>query len=115
MAETLLLPYPPSVNHYWRTFRGRTLVSKEGREYRSKIVAALGIRKPLQGDIAIKIDVYPPDKRRRDLDNVLKSLLDGLAHGGVYEDDSQIGHIDLLRCCVAPPGRVVVAVEPLNH
>jgi hypothetical protein len=29
----LTLPYPPSVNHYYRRVGPRTLISREGREY----------------------------------------------------------------------------------
>lgn len=36
----LILPWPPSVNTYWRTFRGRMLISAHGRDYRVRAVAA---------------------------------------------------------------------------
>jgi crossover junction endodeoxyribonuclease RusA len=63
------------------------------------------------------MDAFPPDRRRRDLDNIQKPVLDALEHAGVYEDDSQI---DLLVTCrreVVPGGRILVMVEkfPLRH
>ena len=30
----LTLPWPPTVNTYWRNFGGRTIVSAKGRSYR---------------------------------------------------------------------------------
>ena len=38
--NSFTLPWPPSVNHYWRTphrgpLAGRTMISAEGRTYRS--------------------------------------------------------------------------------
>ena len=33
--------------------------------------------------------LYPPDARRRDIDNYNKALCDALTHAGVWEDDSQ--------------------------
>jgi hypothetical protein len=38
----------------------------------------------------MSIIVHPPDRRRRDIDNVQKALLDALQHGGAYR---------LLRSC----------------
>ncbi len=32
----LTLPYPPSVNHYWRRVGLRTLISREGRTLKGK-------------------------------------------------------------------------------
>ena len=85
------LPYPPSVNHYWRHAGGRTLLSRKGRRYRSDVVAILtasGTR-PLAGPVGLHVVLHPPDRRRRDLDNPLKALLDGLQHGGAVSDDAQ--------------------------
>jgi Holliday junction resolvase RusA-like endonuclease len=39
--------------------------------------------------VHLEINFYPPDRRRRDPTNLLKSLLDGL-EGVVYRDDKQI-------------------------
>lgn len=45
---------------------------------------------PFKGKVEIIIYAYPPDDRRRDIDNVLKALLDALEKGGLYENDNQI-------------------------
>jgi Holliday junction resolvase RusA-like endonuclease len=37
----LQLPFPPSVNQYWRNFRGRTIISKAGRDYRAEVWSTL--------------------------------------------------------------------------
>ena len=34
---TLTMPWPPSVNKYWRTFQGRMIISAEGRSYRKAV------------------------------------------------------------------------------
>ena len=34
---TLELPWPPSVNHYYRRVGPRTLISREGRQYRRDV------------------------------------------------------------------------------
>ena len=105
------LPWPPSVNHYYRRVGHRTLISREGRKYRSEVCAILRNLhlRPLDGELAMIVDAHPPDKRRRDLDNILKSLLDTLQHGGAYHDDSQIKKlgVELLEPC-RPYGKVHV-------
>jgi crossover junction endodeoxyribonuclease RusA len=81
----LELPYPPSVNHYYRRVGPRTLISREGRRFREKVTALLakaGVG-PFNGPLRVEIEIYPPDRRRRDLDNTQKSLLDALEHGGL--------------------------------
>ena len=52
----------------------------------------------------------PPDRRRRDLDNILKALLDSIVHAGVIEDDSQIDEIQITRGDVVADGAVVVRI-----
>ena len=92
----ITLPWPPSVNTYWRNFDGRMIISARGREYRETVGDQMTLQKTVKhfkGQLKVEIEAFRPDKRRRDLDNLLKATLDGLAHAGVYEDDSQI--IDL--------------------
>jgi crossover junction endodeoxyribonuclease RusA len=112
----LELPYPPSVNHYWRRVGARTLISRGGRAFRQSVCAILAAAKvrPLVGALAVEVDVYPPDHRRRDLDNTLKSLLDALAHGGAYHDDSQIARLTVERRQVVSGGQVRVRLGELT-
>lgn len=108
----LELPFPPSVNHYWRTFRGRMLISEAGRAYRVNVQAAmLSQRAPrLEGRLSVHVELHPPDKRRRDIDNSMKGLLDAMAHGGAYVDDSQIDRLTIYRCNPVPGGQAVVTI-----
>lgn len=110
----MTLPYPPSVNHYWRRVGPRTLISREGRAFRKNVCAFLGgngPRKPPSGGrIALAMDAFPPDRRRRDLDNIQKPVLDALEHAGVYEDDSQIDLLLTRRRQVVSGGRLEVEV-----
>ena len=89
----ITLPFPPTVNTYWRKWNNRMVISEKGRAYREIVGDLMTIQgkvfhtsKPLR----VEIKAYRPDKRRRDLDNLLKATFDALAHAGVYEDDSQI-------------------------
>ena len=109
------LPYPPTVNTYWRHLRKyhRTIISKAGRRYKDEVRAALanqGATK-LKGRIALRIIAYMPDKRKRDLDNILKALLDALSPH-LYEDDSQIDEIRILRGNVHKGGSVFLEIRP---
>ena len=113
----LTLPWPPSVNHYYRRVGARTLISREGRRYRKAVAALLnggGPRKPpADGRIALAMDAFPPDRRRRDLDNLLKSVQDALEHGGVYADDSQIDLLIVARGAPVRNGLLEIRIEEL--
>ncbi len=107
---TLELPWPPSVNHYYRHVGPRVLISKEGRNYRDAIATRIklsGIKK-FEGDVELKLQLYPPDNRRRDVDNVLKCVLDTLTIGGLYEDDSQVKFLSVVKLEPMPPNGMAV-------
>ena len=112
---TLKLPYPPSVNHYWGQVGSRKFLGKKGKEFRESVfLCVLNARKaPLNGRLEVKVYLYPPDKRKRDVDNVLKSLLDALEHARVYENDSQIDKLCITRMDVTKGGSCDVVITQL--
>jgi len=87
------LPFLPlSVNACFRASkRGGVYKSKRYREFTAvmdeffeKIDYEM-----LEGDLVLKVDFECKSKRKRDLDNLLKSLIDSL-EGRLFENDSQI-------------------------
>lgn len=118
MAEnplTLEIPYPPSVNSAWRTWRGRTILSKAVREFRQEVGARWLCYRNLnnakgfgKSPVACNITVCPPDNRKRDLDNILKALFDALQHARIIEDDSQIRRLEVAFGRCPQPGLMVV-------
>ena len=106
MTREFELPWPPSVNHYYRHVGPRVLISRDGRKYREQIVARFHTDRVAKytGPVALDIELYPPDNRRRDVDNSLKCLLDTFTHAGLYEDDSQIQRLTITRREPMPPG-----------
>ncbi len=114
-----VLPFPPSINHYWRKWNNRMVISREGREYRAEVCGLLtapagqGGDPPRSGRLALCMDAFPPDRRRRDLDNLQKPLLDALQHAGVYEDDSQVDLLLSRRRERRDGGQVVVTISDM--
>ena len=96
----LTLPWPPSTNAYYRNIAGKTLISAKGREYRAAVADQVLIQrgaKRFAGRLSVVIVAHVPDRRRRDLDNMLKGTLDSLTHAGVWLDDSQIDSLTIAR------------------
>lgn len=122
MSFSLTLPYPPSVNRYYRhptrgPLAGRHLISEDGRKYREAVFAAVADQKAtrcLSGPLRVSFALCPPDYRRRDLDNTTKALLDSLTHAGVWVDDSQIKRLVLEWDEVERGGKVFASIEEIQ-
>jgi len=108
------MPWPPSLNHYWRhvttgPLKGRSLISMEGKAYRRQIMAMALQYRWLRFEgvrLTVTMKCSAPDNRRRDLDNMPKALLDALVHAKVLEDDSIIDELHIIRL----PSRALGAV-----
>ncbi|WP_404853824.1 glycoside hydrolase family protein [Escherichia coli] len=67
----LILPFPPSVNTYWRhpnkgAFAGKSLISAAGRKFQSAACAAIveqlrRLPKPTSAPASVEIVLFPPD------------------------------------------------------
>ena len=45
LSVNAVLPYPPSVNRYWRSVKGRAILSSEARAYRREVVSMFAARR----------------------------------------------------------------------
>lgn len=69
----LILPFPPSVNTYWRhpnkgALAGKSLISAAGRKFQSAACAAIieqlrRLPKPTSAPASVEIVLFPPDTR----------------------------------------------------
>lgn len=113
-------PYPPSLNTYYRTYQGRIILSVKARAYLKDfgytLYGASGCKlkskeMPFTCDLEVVINVFPPDKRRRDLDNLLKCLLDTMQKCDIYKDDSQISKLKIIRNEIIKNGKVDILIK----
>ena len=111
-------PWPPSVNRVWRNVKGKTLLSAEGRSYRELVGQHCLIKriagKRLAGRLSVKILVNPPNKIRRDIDNLAKVPLDALTHAAVWLDDSQIDELYIRRDEIKKGGFITIQITELQ-
>ncbi|EQA8334359.1 RusA family crossover junction endodeoxyribonuclease [Escherichia coli] len=84
MRIEFVLPYPPTVNTYWRRRGSTYFISEEGKRY------------------------------RRDLDNILKAPLDALTHAGLLMDDEQFDEINIVRGQPVSGGRLEIRITEVG-
>lgn len=110
------LPFPPSNNKYYRNVNGRMIISREGREYAQRVAGIIRTvtNEPFLDGIVVNIRAHTPDKRRRDVDNMLKVPLDAMQKAGVYGDDSQIMRLAIEKIYSTQPGRLEILIESID-
>jgi crossover junction endodeoxyribonuclease RusA len=120
------IPWPQSVNHYKQV--GRIVRTKTGKLYQKRIntpetnqfyyavwikVKARGVKFGDSARLGMWIDLYPPDKRKRDIDNLCKVVLDGFQKAELYKDDNMIDLLVIERKEIVPGGSVIVKIKQL--
>lgn len=91
------LPYPPSTNTLFANVKGGRVKSEGYQRWLRNAGNAIieqGRRK-MPGNVTLSIAVVRPDKRRRDLDNCLKAVIDLLVSMAVIDDDSLVQKISI--------------------
>jgi len=89
----LILPFPPSVNGYWRSTRQGVLIS----------------------ELEVHLVLCPPTRAKRDLDNFQKALFDGLTHAGIWKDDSQVKRMTVEWGPVTKGGKAEITISDFEE
>lgn len=113
---SLSLTYPPSVNTYWGFHGHRRFLTNKAREFKTNVAAAAAAARGFGAcRVGIEVILHPPDRRVRDIDNVLKPLLDALVAAGVLNDDGQIDLLIVSRGTVVKGGRCEVCIKLIEQ
>ena len=111
----LYLPWPPTVNHYYKVARnGARYLDKRVKVFREEVCESIAEQCPglrLSDPIFMEVYLFPPDRRKRDLDNYMKGLLDGLTEAGMWDDDSLIDQLHIYRGEVVSAGYVKIEIS----
>lgn len=84
-------PYPPTVNHCWGRAGKAVFLSAKYKAFLNDVALVVAGTRLRQGDeYFLELSVTPPDRRKRDLDNVFKPILDALTRCCVWQDDSAV-------------------------
>ena len=127
MSEKLIfsevLPFPPSVNKYWRmgkTWDGKrvTHLSSEAKKFTHEVAVIIAKKagttystKRLRGEFIL----HPKTKARIDIDNRLKGLLDAMQKAYLYADDEQFDEITIRRGSVVKGGNIEVRIWEIGQ
>lgn len=114
MEAKLVLPYPTgiSVNQCWKRGRWGVYLDPRVKDYRNEVIVACQ-HAPNFGKLkmSVEIECHFPDKRKRDLDNILKVVLDSMVKAKLFDDDSQIVGLNIWYAGICTGGKLVVTVK----
>lgn len=112
----IVLAFPPSANRLWRTTStGKMHNSPEYVAWRKTAVQNAVLqagRRKISGPYKLTLEVVRPDKRRRDIDNLIKSVSDCLVQAGII-DDSQCEWIEARWVLSEHP--CTITIEEIEH
>jgi crossover junction endodeoxyribonuclease RusA len=92
-------------------------ISAKGKQYKQSVCERVAEFYPIKfGCVPLKvhIDYHPATRRKDDLDNRFKAILDSLTAAGVWDDDSQIHILSIARKEVVKTGLIIVTVEQIH-
>ena len=101
-----------SVNKYYRTWQGRVLISKDGREFKKEVDLLLNNYEKVLGKIKLTLILHFKDKRKRDLDNYNKVLIDCLKNK-LFEDDDQIYQLYMEKHIGCGFNKISIGIESI--
>lgn len=132
MPTHLMLPWAPSVNHYWkpiakynartRKWYGELVLTSQAKKYQERAGWEILAQRPRQHawpyetPVMVTLTLTPPAlKRTRDTDNNLKATWDVLVKAGVLRDDSLIQEVHIYPHAPAGQGHMDIQIAPYHR
>lgn len=112
------LPYPPTINSYWATFRNRRITTKRGRDYvksaADKMIELKLHNEMISRPLFFEMTINPPTLRKYDVDNFTKGVFDALTKCNFWVDDEQVKKLTVRKGVKIKGGSVDIEVTVLD-
>lgn len=104
---------PPSVNNYW--IKGRNKTSRLSLRALHFNAVMKRFINPCEygGKVQVDIQFAPPDRKIRDIDNIVKPIFDSLSKNGLILDDKQVEKLTVERMPIKKGGELTVYVRKI--
>ena len=108
--------WPPSVNNITAVVNGRKVKTKKGRDFTAHVCADIEALRSkfdipfFEKNVKVYITVYPPDRRRFDIDNMSKGILDSMTAAKIWRDDSQVVKLTIEKGDVIAGGAFDISI-----
>ncbi len=113
----LTLPFPPSINNYYgRRVGVGVYVKKHVKDYKDLVFYTVKPKvKVFYGEHLIKlsVNIFPPDNRTHDMDNLFKCLFDVIQMLGIIDNDKQIRELFVKYSPPVKEGKLEIFIEEL--
>lgn len=113
----MILPFPISNNALHGVYQNKVYLTATAKGYYETVKCLVYEEQVpmLTGRLKAEVWVYEPDKRRRDINNLTKSLFDALEGAKVYENDHNIDETFIKRCECVKGGKVRVRITTIGQ
>lgn len=103
--------FPPSLNVFYKKYRNRIIISKEGNNYIEEVKQIVKDFEAIgKTRVSVSIHLFPPDRRRFDIDNRIKICQDSITKAGLWNDDSQVDELHVYRELPIKPGKCLIKI-----
>ncbi len=118
------LSFPTSVNNWLKplaipgTGKARMILTKSARSWKIQAIAELhaqGFMSFGKARLWCEVIAIMPDRRKRDVHNLLKVLFDAAESAGLFDDDEQLDDTRIIRGPVENPGYIDFYLGELNN
>lgn len=100
-------------NVYYRKFQNRLIISKRGKDYKELVNNYIQSYPKILGKVKLDLVFYFKDKRKRDLDNLHKCLIDSMKNV-LFEDDDMIYKIYLEKHIGTGIDKIIINIDSME-
>ncbi len=101
-------------NVYYRKFQNRLIISKRGKDYKELVNNYIQSYPKILGKVKLDLVFYFKDKRKRDLDNLHKCLIDSMKNI-LFEDDDMIYKINLEKHIGVGIDKIIINIDSMEE